>query len=261
MVEWIISEKPVEYSEAIGFMEARVRAIREGKAPECIWLLQHPPLYTAGTSAKPHHLLDARFPVHSTGRGGEHTYHGPGQLIAYIMLDLKKRYAPHLPDVRDYVKRLERCIIATLRDYGVEGFIREGRVGVWVETGVRGQVSGVSVDGNKDTRRSTGDDLFRGGSGAGGDSRSDARPLMHNNESKIAALGVRITHGVSWHGISINVHPDLMHYSGIVPCGIQEYGVTSLAACGKIVSLQEVQNSFIKHFSGFSETCADQRNS
>lgn len=179
------STKPVDYPLALQEMEARVAAIREGQADELGWLLEHPSLYTAGTSAKANDLLTPnRFPVYQTGRGGEYTYHGPGQRVCYLMLDLKKHY--QAPDVKHYVWSLEEWIIQTLAHFDIKGERREGRVGIWV----------VSKD---------------------------------DQENKIAAIGVRIRRWVSFHGISINLDPDLSHFSGIVPCGIQQFGVTSIA--------------------------------
>ena len=195
VLEWKISKDPIPYPDAMAAMELRVADILAGRASEQVWLLQHPPLYTAGTSAKTSDLLSAGgFPVYEAGRGGEYTYHGPGQLIAYVMLDLKQRGAQ---DVRAYVQSLERWIIATLAHFHVAGEIRDGRVGVWVDEGSR--------------------------------------------ESKIAALGIRIRKWVTYHGISINVNPDLSHYAGIIPCGIREHGVTSLAALGITATMGEVQ--------------------
>ncbi|MCW5751723.1 MAG: lipoyl(octanoyl) transferase LipB [Alphaproteobacteria bacterium] len=192
--EWRISDHLVPYAEAEAEMEARVGAIAAGRAPELVWLLEHPPLYTAGTSARAEDLLSpARFPVYRTGRGGQFTYHGPGQRIAYVMLDLRRRGQ----DLRAYVERLEEWVIATLAAFGVKGEARPGRVGVWVDRG-------------------------------------------HGREDKIAAIGIRVRRWVSFHGISINVEPDLGHYAGIVPCGIREHGVTSLADLGLIVSMAEV---------------------
>lgn len=177
------SQKLIPYEEAIAFMEGRVSAIRSGEKPECVWLLEHPPLYTAGTSASKEDLLEARFPVYETGRGGEYTYHGPGQRVAYVMLDLKKRQKE--PDIKKYVWQLEEWIIQTLALLNIKGERREGRIGIWV----------VGKD---------------------------------NIERKIAAIGVRIRHWVSYHGIAINLNPDLSHFEGIVPCGIKEFGVTSI---------------------------------
>jgi lipoyl(octanoyl) transferase len=188
-VEWQLSDRPVAYPAAVEAMEARVAAIRAGDAPELVWLLEHPPLYTAGTSARPADLVDPdRFPVHASGRGGQYTYHGPGQRVVYVMLDLARRK----PDLRLYVRALEGWIIASLARLGVRGERRDGRVGIWV---------------------------------AGENGRED----------KIAAVGVRVRHWVTFHGISINVAPDLSHYAGIVPCGIEadgRFGVTSLQALG-----------------------------
>ncbi|MEM8744171.1 MAG: lipoyl(octanoyl) transferase LipB [Pseudomonadota bacterium] len=196
-VEWRTSAAPVGYQQAVSEMEARVDAIRAGTADECVWLLDHPPLYTAGTSAAPADLLaPERFPVFKTGRGGQYTYHGPGQRIAYVMLDLTKRKK----DVRAYVCALEDWIIATLARFGATGERRDGRVGVWVSRPDKG-------------------------SGC---------------EDKIAAIGVRVRRWVTFHGISFNVDPDLEHYSGIVPCGVSEHGVTSLADLGVSVSMDEV---------------------
>jgi lipoyl(octanoyl) transferase len=175
------SVHPVEYPLAVEVMERRVADIRAGTADELVWLVEHPPLYTAGTSAKAADLLEARFPVYDTGRGGQYTYHGPGQRVAYVMLDLKKRQSE--PDIKCYVWQLEEWIIRTLAEFGITGERREGRVGIWVD--VNGQ------------------------------------------DKKIAAIGVRVRHWVTYHGISINVSPDLSHFGGIVPCGISDAGVTS----------------------------------
>jgi len=193
-VEWRLSERPVGYRAAVLFMEARVAAIREARAPEMVWLLEHPPLYTAGTSARPEHLLDpARLPVHMTGRGGQYTYHGPGQRVAYLMLDLRRRGG----DVHAYVRKLEDWLIDTLAAFNVRGERRPGRVGIWVDRG-------------------------------------------HGREDKIAAIGVRVRHWVTYHGISLNVEPDLSHYAGIVPCGISEHGTTSLVDLGHPVEMPAV---------------------
>ncbi|MBK0329095.1 lipoyl(octanoyl) transferase LipB [Rhodobacteraceae bacterium F11138] len=202
MVEWIISDGLTEYETAVDFMEARAAAIAAKQARECIWLLEHPPLYTAGTSARIEDLTDPnRFPVHQTRRGGQYTYHGPGQRVVYVMLDVGKR--GH--DVRAFVKQLETWVIAALAEFNVTGHIRDGRVGVWVER--------------------------------------DDKPLSANGtkaEDKIAAIGIRLRKWVSFHGISINVEPDLDHFSGIVPCGIAEHGVTSLIDLGLPVTLNDV---------------------
>ncbi len=176
---------PITYPEAVAEMENRAAAIAQGGARELVWLLEHPPIYTAGTSADDADLLDARFPVFRTGRGGQFTYHGPGQRVGYVMLNLKVRK----PDVRAYVRDLEQWLIETLALFGVKGERREGRVGIWVRHGGR--------------------------------------------EDKIAALGVRIRHWVSFHGVALNVEPDLTHFGGIVPCGISQYGVTSSGGFGR----------------------------
>ena len=198
-VEWRVSDALVEYREAHSFMEARVADIRDGNAAEIVWLLQHPPLYTAGTSASADDLLDGeRFPVFEAGRGGQYTYHGPGQRVAYIMLDLKH----HGSDVRAYVQNLEDVMIRTIAQFGVTGVRREGRVGIWVE---RAQ-----------------DNKHRG------------------QEDKIGAIGVRVRKWVSFHGLALNVAPDLSHFAGIVPCGISEHGVTSLKDLGVDAGLNDV---------------------
>lgn len=196
-VVWRVTDSLIGYAEAEAEMEARATAIARGEADELVWLLEHPPLYTAGTSAKTADLVEPeRFPVHRTGRGGQYTYHGPGQRIAYVMLDLNRRK----PDLRAYVASLEAWLIATLDAYNVRAERREDRVGVWVR-------------------------------------RPDKGPTV---EDKIAAIGIRVRRWVSLHGISLNVEPDLSHFSGIVPCGVREHGVTSLADLGRIVSLPEV---------------------
>jgi len=198
-VEWRISDSPVDYEDALAFMEQRVADIRAGTAPETVWLLEHPPLYTAGTSAEDDELLEAnRFPVYRAGRGGRYTYHGPGQRIAYVMLDLKTRGA----DVRRYVHDLEEWVIRTLMTFNVIGERRDGRVGIWVRRG------------------------------------APSNPAAR--EDKIAAIGVRIRRWVSFHGIALNVDPELEHFSGIVPCGIAEHGVTSLWDLGITASIPEV---------------------
>ncbi len=195
-VEWIVSDELVDYDTAMAEMEAHVERIARGEARERVWLLEHPPLYTAGTSADDADLIAPdRFPVFRTGRGGQHTYHGPGQRVAYVMLDLKRRRQ----DVRAFVAALEAWIIATLWNYHIRGERREDRVGVWVRRPDRG----VSV------------------------------------EDKIAAIGIRLRKWVTFHGISFNVEPDLEHFSGIVPCGIQDHGVTSLVDLGIPVTMPE----------------------
>ena len=201
--EWRISDGPVPYDEALATMETRVADIRAGRAGELIWLLEHPPLYTAGTSSKPQDLLQPlRLPVHAAGRGGQYTYHGPGQRVVYTMLDLRQRRQ----DVRRFVGDLEDWVIRTLARFNVRGERRAGRVGVWV---VR--------DGGQ-------------------------------REDKIAAIGVRIRHWVSFHGISINVEPDLTHYAGIVPCGIAEHGVTSLVDLGLPVTMTDLDMALAETF-------------
>jgi lipoyl(octanoyl) transferase len=200
--EWRTSDRPVPYAEALADMEARVAAIRAGREPELIWLLEHPPLYTAGTSAKTQDLLQPmRFPVHVAGRGGQYTYHGPGQRVVYVMLDLRARKQ----DVRRFVSDLEAWTIRTLARFAVTAERREGRVGVWV-------------------------------------TRPDKPRLFDGSmaEDKIAAIGVRIRHWVSFHGLSINVEPDLSHYAGIVPCGIVDHGVTSLVDLGLPVTMADL---------------------
>jgi len=205
-VGWKISDRPVPYPEAVAAMEARAEAIAAGEAGELVWLLEHPPIYTAGTSARDADLIEARFPVHRTGRGGQFTYHGPGQRIGYVMLDLKRRK----PDVRAYVCDLEQWLIDALAELGVKGERRHGRVGIWVACGKR--------------------------------------------EDKIAALGVRIKRWVTFHGVALNVNPDLSHFSGIVPCGVRGHGVTSLAELGVGATAAEVdlalRRAFGKIFGG-----------
>jgi lipoyl(octanoyl) transferase len=192
-LDWKISDGLVPYPAAVAAMEARAAAIADGIASEQVWLLEHPPIYTAGTSAKDTDLLEARFPVFQTGRGGQYTYHGPGQRIGYVMLDLKRRK----PDVRAFVFELEQWLIETLALFNVKGERREGRVGIWVARG-------------------------------------------NGREDKIAALGVRIRRWVTFHGVALNVEPDLSHFSGIVPCGVSQHGVTSLADLGILVSMADV---------------------
>ncbi len=202
MVEWIHSDRLVPYEEALAFMEDRVAAIARGEADEAIWLLEHPPLYTAGTSARREDLTDPdRFPVYEAGRGGQYTYHGPGQRVAYVMLDLNKRGR----DVRCFVRKLEDWVIAALAEFNFTGEIRDGRVGVWV---------------TRPDRPKNPDGTLR--------------------EDKIAAIGVKLRRWVSFHGISINVEPDLSHFTGIVPCGIRAHGVTSLVDLGLPVTLDDL---------------------
>ena len=208
--EWRISREPVPYPEALAEMEARVADIRAGRAGELVWLLEHPPLYTAGTSAREQDLLEPmRFPVHVAGRGGQYTYHGPGQRVVYVMLDLRARRQ----DVRRFVSDLEEWTIRTLARFAVTAERRAGRVGVWV-------------------------------------TRPDKPPLFDGSprEDKIAAIGVRIRHWVSFHGLSINVEPDLSHYDGIVPCGIAGHGVTSLVDLGLPVTMADLDIALAETF-------------
>jgi len=244
-MEWKISREPVDYPTAVDFMERRVADIAKGTALEMIWLLEHPPLYTSGTSAKAGDLLDTkRFPIYQTGRGGEWTYHGPGQRIAYVMLDLNKRGR----DVRRHVQSLEQWLIDTLKTFSVEGFTREGRVGVWVSCSpLRGEQMSASPQGRSANR---GGDTPHGSTGAYG-LVSPALPQGESkNEEKIAALGIRVRKWVSYHGISINVAPDLTHYRGIVPCGISGYGVTSLKERGIDVSMADIDKVLQETFFG-----------
>jgi lipoyl(octanoyl) transferase len=211
-VAWAIADRPVAYLDAVAAMEARVAAILAGEAPELVWLVEHPPLYTAGTSARAGDLLVAdRFPVYATGRGGQYTYHGPGQRVAYVMLDLNRRQ----PDIRRFVAALEAWIIRTLAAFNVRGERRTGRIGIWVRRPERGA----------------------------------------GREDKIAAIGVRVRRWVTYHGVALNVDPVLEHYSGIVPCGVREQGVTSLADLGRIVSMPEVDAVLRREFEAlFGET-------
>ena len=203
-IEWRVSDGLVPYEEAFAFMEQRAAAIREGKARECVWLLEHPPLFTAGTSADPAELINPlTFPVYQAGRGGRYTYHGPGQRVGYLMLDLEKRGK----DIRRFVQALEEWIITTLGDLGVEAHRAPGRIGIWVGTGPA--------------------------------------------EAKIAALGIRVKRWVTLHGFSINVAPELGHFGGIVPCGITEFGVTSLAKLGKEMPMNSVDTALKRCFHHF----------
>jgi lipoyl(octanoyl) transferase len=218
-----VAEAPVPYPDAVAFMEARASAIAEGRARECVWLVEHPPLYTAGVSAKPTDLISPeRFPVYTTARGGQYTYHGPGQRVVYVMLDLNRRKK----DVRLFVEALEQWVIDTLWRFNVEGHIREGRVGVWVE------------------RTDKGYDLPPpGASDPGKAEHAQGAPAAfapRYKEDKIAAIGIKLRRWVSFHGISLNVEPDLSHFGGIVPCGITEHGVTSLLDLGLPVTMDDV---------------------
>lgn len=210
MVEWIISPGLTGFRAAEQWMEARVADIIAGKASECIWLVEHPPLYTAGTSAKPEDLREPdRFDVFTTKRGGQYTYHGPGQRVAYVLLDVAARGR----DIRLFVQQLEAWVIATLDQFNVTGEIREGRVGVWV-------------------------------------ARPD-KPTTHSGEmpeDKIAAIGIRLRKWISFHGISINVEPELTHFDGIVPCGISDHGVTSLVDLGLPVTMEDVDIALLQSF-------------
>ena len=198
-VEWRVADGLVAYPDAVAFMEGRVAEVRAGRAAELVWLLEHPPLYTAGTSADDADLLDpGRFPVYRSGRGGQFTYHGPGQRVAYVMLDLERRGR----DLRRFVRDLESWIIATLARFNVQGERRDGRVGIWIDRGRHGGPAG--------------------------------------REDKIAAIGVRVRRWVTYHGIALNVEPDLTHYEGIVPCGVAGHGVTSLVDLGLPVTLADV---------------------
>ena len=196
MVDFITTPGLTHYDSAVSEMEKRVAAIRAGSENETVWLVEHPSIYTAGTSAKPEDLHDARFPVYETGRGGQYTYHGPGQRVAYVMVDLAARGG----DIRRYVFDLEQWIIDTLAIFRITGERRQGRIGIWV----------TAPDGS---------------------------------EAKIAALGVRVRSGVTYHGIAINVNPDLTHFRGIVPCGINAFGVTSFAALGISADMQQLDNA------------------
>ena len=205
-VAWQVLPALSDYGETAARMEATADAIAAGEAGEQVWLLEHPSLYTAGTSAKPEDLLDARFPVHKTGRGGQFTYHGPGQRVAYVMLDLKRRR----PDVRAYVASLEAWLIDALAEFGVEGGVREDRVGVWVKRPTKGAAA----------------------------------------EDKIAAIGVRVRRWVTFHGVALNLRPDLTHFAGIVPCGIAgaHYGVTSLKDLGLDITMEDVDAALNRAF-------------
>ena len=205
LVDWAVSRTAVDYPVAIEAMEERVAGIAAGDAHDLIWLLEHPPLYTAGTSSRAQDLIEPnRFPVYQTGRGGQYTYHGPGQRVVYVMLDLKR----HGSDVRAFVKKLEQWIIATLAELGIDGAVRDGRIGVWVP-----------------------------------------RPTIGpNHEDKIAAIGIRVRRWVTFHGLSLNVSPDLDHFAGIVPCGISEHGVTSLKDLGRQTTMAQVDAVLMAQF-------------
>lgn len=198
-LEWRITPGLADYAAAVAEMEDRVEAIRRGESPELVWLLEHPPLYTAGTSSKESDLIQPRFPVHATGRGGQYTYHGPGQRVGYVLLDLKRR---ERQDVRRYVHDLEEWVIRALATFNLTAVRREGRVGLWVELDKHGGLPGT--------------------------------------EAKIGAIGVRVRRWVTYHGVAINLDPDLSHFTGIVPCGIREHGVTSLVALGYPVTMADL---------------------
>jgi len=199
-VEWLRAQTSVAYPEALAFMEERVARIAEGHARELVWFLEHPPIYTAGTSAKESDLLEPRFPIFRTGRGGQFTYHGPGQRVAYVMLDLRHRRK----DIRTFVHALEEWLIATLAEFGIKGERRRGRIGIWIADG--------------------------------------------SQEKKIAAIGVRVRRWVTYHGVSLNIAPDLSHFSGIVPCGVREHGVTSFADLGVAASMEDVDRAVRRTF-------------
>jgi len=203
-IEWRISPGKIEYPDALAEMERRNTAVQAGEARELIWLLEHPPLYTAGTSSDPAELLSQDFPVYATGRGGRHTYHGPGQRVGYVILDLKRRQA----DVRGFVHALEDWVIAALAEFGVSARAVDGRVGIWCDT----------PDGQ---------------------------------EAKIGAIGIRIRKWVTMHGFSVNIDPDLSHFGGIIPCGISEYPVTSLAQLGIEIGLEAFDEALRKTAGGF----------
>jgi lipoyl(octanoyl) transferase len=208
MVEILHSTAPVDYLEAKEFMEQRVQQIVTGLAEQCIWLLEHPPLYTAGTSASPQGLLDhSRFPVYAAGRGGQYTYHGPGQRVVYLMLNLAQQ--PCGKDLRKYICNLEKWLIATLSEFGVDSKVCQDRIGVWVDDPQSG------------------------------------------SEEKIAAIGVRVRKWVSFHGIALNVKPNLEHFSGIVPCGISDHGVTSLEKLGSNAELETVDAALLRQLSNY----------
>ena len=210
MVDWITTPALTPYPEALAFMEARAEAIAAGQAEELVWLVEHPPLYTSGTSARIEDLTDPeRFPVYEARRGGQYTYHGPGQRVAYVMLDLGRRGR----DVRAFVQQLEHWVIAALAEFNVTGHIREGRVGVWVERPEKPRAPDGAIC-----------------------------------EEKIAAIGIRLRKWVSFHGISVNVEPDLEHFSGIVPCGIRAHGVTSLVDLGLPVTMEDLDLALRRSF-------------
>ena len=211
-IEWRVEPRPIDYAEALPAMEARAAAVIAGEARELVWLLEHPPVYTAGTSATDAaELLDARFPVHRTGRGGRYTYHGPGQRIGYVVMDLRGRRR----DVRCYVHALEGWVIAALGTLGIEAFRAPGRIGIWT--------------------------------------------LDHGREAKIGAIGVRVRQWVTLHGFAVNLDPDLSHFGGIVPCGIAEFPVTSAAALGRFVTIEQFDSALCATFLPFLDALAESR--
>jgi len=211
--DWLVSDTQVAYPEGVAAMETRVEGILAGTASELIWLVQHPPLYTGGTSADAAELKDAtRFPVYETGRGGRYTYHGPGQRVIYAMVDLRERGK----DLRRHVWRLEEWVIRTLADFGIAAERREGRIGLWVTT--------------------------------------------NGTEEKIAAIGVRVRKWVAYHGLALNIDPDLSHFSGIVPCGIDQFGVTSMKKLGVAATMAEVDAAFKRHLSVLLDADQNQSN-
>lgn len=203
-IEWKISSSPIEYQDAINFMEERIKLIHNNQANELVWFLEHPSIYTAGTSAKESDLLDKKFPIFNTGRGGQYTYHGPGQRVVYLMLDLRKRGE----DLRKYIANLENWIIASLNEIGLFSEKKTGRIGIWTNT-------------------------------------------KNDKEAKISAIGVRVRKWIAYHGIAINVSPNLEHYNGIIPCGIREFGVTSLHELGYNISYEKLDNILKAKFSDF----------
>jgi lipoyl(octanoyl) transferase len=203
-VEWITSNGLIPYNKAINVMEQKVIDIYNKKDKELIWLLEHPPIYTKGVSGKDSDLLEARFPIYETNRGGQYTYHGPGQRVIYVMMDLQMRCTNNKPDIRKFVYSLEQSIIDTLLDFDIIGERREGRIGIWVST--------------------------------------------KEGEKKIASIGIKLKKWVSYHGVAININPDLDHFSGIIPCGINNYGVTSMAALGKKADFKQFDQVFRQRF-------------
>jgi len=219
-IEWKISPNLTDYAFAVEFMEQKVKEIWENKSSEMIWLVEHPPIYTAGISARDSDLLTDKIPVYKTNRGGKHTYHGPGMRIIYVMLDLKKCFAPENPDISEFVKMLENWIINVLAEIGIKGEIRKDRVGIW-------------VDDNNALGNKSGNKL----------------------ENKIGAIGIKIRKWISYHGIAININPDLSNFQGIVPCGISEFGITSLAKLNQTTNFDKIdqllKSEFYKIFQNY----------